>query len=657
LLLGLATMLLLPRPAAAQQAPRVFVLPAGESVEIILGDVGREVTSFTVARRGPRDGDFRLLTEDPVQPNPDPFRVREIIGDDYRWVARRTGSIDPESVHRRLTVDDDLTETLALVSRGLRLAMGLGYSDSDVTGGSEYRYRIRLLDYRGETIDTVEQSVTAGPATGPAPPQRVRAEAGDGEVVVEWEYPPYRGGPNDIAVAFSVYRTSDRERERLSDGPVLRVEDYLGYIDREAENGRTYRYEVETLTMAGGTSDVSLSHPVTPRDTDRPRVPRELTATKHEEAVRLTWRISPELDVVGYHVFRARSLSGEYEQINDALVPAGEPRFVDSDVLGGYSYYYKVTAVDDSDNESPRSAVAVLVPADFTPPAKLEALHADVDEEHRSVTLRWTTLDEPDLEGYYVYRGPNRDELARLQATPLSFADAGQPTFTDAGYDEEGLRPGTLVYGIAAVDASYNVGPKTFVEVVVPDNIPPPPPYSFSARLTPDGSVELHWNRRMVTDIAEHRIYRRLHEQFDLVRTVAADADEWTDETAERGETYTYRMSHVDEAGNESEPSEEARVTPTDIGPPAPPPEVVTEEHDAGGILVTWEPSPDDDVTGYRVHRRPYPGGPRRELTGEPIADRRYVDRGGSLANQYGVSAVDSSGNEGEPREQERNDE
>lgn len=68
-----------------------------------------------------------------------------------------------------------------------------------------------------------------------------------------------------------------------------------------------------------------------------------------------------------------------------------------------------------------------------------------------------------------------------------------------------------------------------------------------------------------------------------------------------------------------------------------------------GAVHVTWAPSPSADVIGYHVYRTRNPQGAGfTRLTGEPVADLRYVDttvRHGETY-YYAATAVDSRGRE-----------
>jgi chitodextrinase len=95
-----------------------------------------------------------------------------------------------------------------------------------------------------------------------------------------------------------------------------------------------------------------------------------LSASVLSEGINLTWMPSPEADVVGYYVYR--SITGDdFESLTSALI--GETHYLDTSLLAGMTYYYRVTAVDDSDNESPVSE-AVVATASSAAPAVTQLL-------------------------------------------------------------------------------------------------------------------------------------------------------------------------------------------------------------------------------------------------------------------------------------------
>ncbi len=69
-------------------------------------------------------------------------------------------------------------------------------------------------------------------------------------------------------------------------------------------------------------------------------------------SVTLTWeapRAVPGISVVGYNVYRSTTSGGQFVKIASRV---SEPRYEDRLVVSGRTYYYVVTALDQSGRES-----------------------------------------------------------------------------------------------------------------------------------------------------------------------------------------------------------------------------------------------------------------------------------------------------------------
>jgi fibronectin type 3 domain-containing protein len=99
----------------------------------------------------------------------------------------------------------------------------------------------------------------------------------------------------------------------------------------------------------------------------------------------------------------------------------------------------------------------------------------------------------------------------------------------------------------------------------------------------------------------------------------------------------------------ESAPSGEVCVDITDVAPPGVPAGVATVVQ-ADAVDVSWSPSPESDLAGYRVYRAPEGGTPAR-VAEVPPGQTTWRDatpgRGG--LHLYTVTAIDRSGNESAP--------
>ncbi|MEZ4655437.1 MAG: endonuclease [Candidatus Eisenbacteria bacterium] len=96
-------------------------------------------------------------------------------------------------------------------------------------------------------------------------------------------------------------------------------------------------------------------------DTTPPGSPTGLVATAGDGSVDLDWADNGESDLAGYNVFRATTAGGPYSQVNGLTVSASA--YHDGGLSNGTTYFYVVTAVDLSGNESGNSGEASATPA------------------------------------------------------------------------------------------------------------------------------------------------------------------------------------------------------------------------------------------------------------------------------------------------------
>jgi pectate lyase len=75
----------------------------------------------------------------------------------------------------------------------------------------------------------------------------------------------------------------------------------------------------------------------------------------------LTWIDNTETDLVGYYIYRTTTWGAGYVRLNETPLP--QAGYVDTDVVNGTMYYYRITAVDTSGNESEVSLDGCAQPA------------------------------------------------------------------------------------------------------------------------------------------------------------------------------------------------------------------------------------------------------------------------------------------------------
>jgi hypothetical protein len=184
---------------------------------------------------------------------------------------------------------------------------------------------------------------------------------------------------------------------------------------------------------------------------------------------------------------------------------------------------------------------------------------------------------------------------------------------------------------------------------------PPPPPTEF--QLTAEaGGIRLTWAavEDPESEPIAFRVYRRSAESRlygpALIRLPGV-ATEYLDRSAKFEERYIYAVTSV---GHENPTVEsffggEREIDYADRFAPTPPTGLIALA-EAGRVRLLWKASPEDDVVGYVIFRRPA-GADFRRLTDREIVEVEYSDRTveAGATYDYQVAAVDRSGNQSEP--------
>ncbi len=92
------------------------------------------------------------------------------------------------------------------------------------------------------------------------------------------------------------------------------------------------------------------------------------------------WAPVSETDLKGYRVYRAENINSAFTEISNILVAKGQERYTDVSVVPGKKYFYRVTSVDQANNESGYNNITdIVVPGDI------------------STTITWTRVNSPYL--------------------------------------------------------------------------------------------------------------------------------------------------------------------------------------------------------------------------------------------------------------------
>ena len=257
---------------------------------------------------------------------------------------------DQIQIHRACPGEDTALEpVLTLYRRQLgRRDDGAGYRvELELPqDGVQCGYFLRFGDLDG-LMSPPSNLVRASSVKAAAAPRNLRCEVTSNHLRLEWDRP--RSNHDGSRPANVVgYLVNSRHRVATE---VFR--------DPEFRFGHPQRYSVQAVSRDADPlilSRASDTLTIVPEDSFAPGTPRNVTAVDWEGEVRVYWDPNREADLAGYFVYRERT--GETIRKISPLLQ--DQMFTDTTVKEGETYRYRVSAVDQSDNESSPSPEASI---------------------------------------------------------------------------------------------------------------------------------------------------------------------------------------------------------------------------------------------------------------------------------------------------------
>ncbi len=307
-----------------------------------------------------------------------------------------------------------------------------------------------LTDIYGNVQDVAIEGVLLD-TTAPADPTGLAATASTdspASVALIWD----ANHEADLG-GYNIYRTDGVDTTLVT----FVAEPDTEYVDTDAALvlGTTYGYVVMAVDVADPVNESGPSNQVsaTPDDTTAPAIPTGLIATGGEGSpayVDLVWDNNDpqEPDLAGFNVYRSTTNNfGTASQINGSLVTGLTYHDTDGALVLGTTYYYWVTSVDDTGNESGPSNGSNTAPVDTNPAAPTNFTGTSTIVGQADLT--WDENTEPDMDHYVVYYSTTSPATGGTAVT-VAFPAGG-------GTSISGLTSGTTYYfDIVAVDGTPN---------------------------------------------------------------------------------------------------------------------------------------------------------------------------------------------------------
>jgi large repetitive protein len=498
-----------------------------------------------------------------------------------------------------------------------------------------------------------------------APPGNVQAAGGIGQISLQWNAVV----SNDLK-GYGIWRstTATDGFQRLA-GEVADTIVTTGrttFVDSTVDLSvsRIYFYRVSSVDVLDRQSELSTFVSAEALDDNRPPAqPSDLSAVADVATgfVVLSWN-APLGDSNGqvltglheYSIFRAKDSQDSFVKV--ATVSSTETTYTDeANLETDATYFYRVSAVDASTNESGRSTAAsistgatgVSVPSGLKTVSKIG-----------EIELSWNAVDDPNLIGYLVLRSSDTQSEFTAITSDTLFTTA-QTSYVDSMVVSEQV----LFYKVQAVAIDPELGllrssSTAFVDgVSTADDTPPAAPTDVIVSLddTDLKLVSLSWtppdsdsDGGDLTGLNGYRVFRSREStsSFVLLAEIPSTQETYQDTTVDQLTVYFYAISAVDVIGNVGPRSSATNVTTKGAARPT----GIRISTGPQQLILTWNQNTEPELTGYQVLRFLDPSDATADATFS-TAQTTFVDSplvaGQTLS--YRVVALATGGLESEP--------
>ncbi|HKD94095.1 MAG TPA: fibronectin type III domain-containing protein [Gaiellaceae bacterium] len=505
------------------------------------------------------------------------------------------------------------------------------WTDSGLTNGATYYYKVSALNSVGESVGSNEMSATPSqPATAPSAPTLNSATAANTTVTLAWGAPSNNGG--SAVTGYRVYRGTSSGGETL----VTTLGNITSWTDTGLGNGTTYYYKVSAVNSVGE-SVASNEMSATPsQPATVPSAPSLTSATGGNATAVLSWSAPSNNGgsaVTGYRIYRSTSSGTE-----SLLTTLGNvTSWTDTGVANGTTYYYKVSALNSVGESAASNELSATPTAPLTAPGAPTLNSASAG--NATVSLAWSAPSNNGgsaITGYRVYRGTSSGGESLL--TTL-----GNVT----GWTDTGLANGTTYYyrvsAVNSVGESVASG-ELSATPIQPASVPGAP--ALNAATAGNATVGLAWSAPASNGgaaVSGYRVYRGTSSGGETLLTTLGNVTSWTDTSLTNGTTYYYEVTAVNSVGESARSNELSAKPVTAPGAPA------LNSATAGNatVAVAWSAPSNNggsSVTGYRVYRSTSSGAESLLTTLGNVTSWTDTGLTNGTTYYYKVTAVNSAG-------------
>ena len=449
-------------------------------------------------------------------------------------------------------------------------------------------------------IRAVDQAGNAGPRSQPisvttkgfAVPRNVRATSGVQKITLTWtaNTEPELTGYEILRFTDPTHETPDRTFSSV----------LTTYVDTPVTADQPFVYRVRAVGTANVKSE--LSAPISAQANESAPVlaaPRNVQARGGIGHITITWSANTETELTGYRVMR---YTDPAQTVAEATFATVQTTYVDSPLVSGQTYVYRVQAVGTNNEESERSLYAsATVSTDQSPPGAPSDLIVSLDEANfQRVLISWTAPTR-DSNGNEL-TGLASFEIYRSRDNNTSFALIAAVSGDQMSYEDTSVELLTrYFYAIRALDQADNAGPRSQPVSVTTKGFAIPRNVQATAG---ELKITLNWAANTEPELTGYEILRFTDPTDETPDKIFSSVlTTYVDTPVTAGQPFVYRVRAVGPSNIKSDLS--AFVSAQAIEPP-PVLAAPRNVRATGGelkITLTWSANTEPEWTGYEILR------------------------------------------------------
>jgi fibronectin type 3 domain-containing protein len=501
-----------------------------------------------------------------------------------------------------------------------------GYTDTSVTEGTRYGYRIQAVDNKTGYY-SYSDTISISPFVYPLPKQIqiiratvVKTDAVSGSILVEWN----NIDPTDLFDAgYRLYYATQPGGPftLLHDEGNLPVTAFL-HTGINTLTGHFYYY-IAPYNICGREAQPSGVHQ-----------PVNMQINNGNLSAGLVWTAYRGFTVDHYEIYKALPGGGF---VKSYVVPNTDTVYNDTNIYCGKHYAYEVVAVSSTGIRATSDSITIAAMSKLAPAApKLQAASVTATSPASgSIQLILKTAGNENRRGYVIYHSKNGSAYAAVDS--FFNTASGAITYLDKNIDTKGS---TYSYYLRTVDSCGNISAPSDTQTVM----------HLVAEAKNNQNV-LTWSDYYGFHNWVYHIQRKVGVNgWADIGVVPNLKTNFQDTDVHCHVLYEYRIEAVDTLNNLISYSNTDTATAFEDIPPVTPTmvrvSVKATSSINGKVLVQWTPSTSEDAAHYVIYRTSVGGA--WVQAAKTNLQTTYVDSGLNTYDNiyyYKIRAIDSCGN------------